>query len=112
MARAKKKKRKISQHQRAFGKVAKASNVVCHRETNSVAGYKKCMSTNMVAGLKKAGVTKKGRKSTAAKKKTKSKSKTITCVGLRKSGPKKGTLKPGFTWKGGAQRNGCPRKVR
>lgn len=80
-----------------FGTVAKAANAVCHRETNSVTLYKKCMSTNMKAGLKKAGVT--GKK----------KSKAIKCTGLFKSGPKRGQLKPGYT-RAGVKKGNCPRK--
>lgn len=93
-----KKKRKITQHMKKFGTVAKATNAVCHRETNSVAAYKKCMSAGMTAGLKKAGVT--GAKKKAAK---------ITCKGLYKSGANKGKVKPGYT-KSGVAAGRCPRK--
>lgn len=88
--------------QRKFGTVARAANVVCHRETNSVSLYKKCMSREMSANLAT------GKRKSAAKKATKK----ITCVGLRKSGPKKGTLKPGYTWQGKKGKGGCPRKVK
>lgn len=77
---------------RKFGTVAKASNAVCHRETNSVSAYKKCMSTNMKAGLKKAGLKKAGVTRTAGKKSAKK----ITCKGLYKSGANKGKVKPGY----------------
>lgn len=94
MARAKKKKRKVTAHMKKFGTVAKAANAVCHRETNSVAAFKKCMHTNMVEGLKKAGYTGKGPK-------------VRKCKGLYKSGPNKGKMKPGYK-RGPAGR--CPVK--
>lgn len=37
--------------QKKFKRVAQAANKKCHRDTNSVPGYKKCMSTEMRAGL-------------------------------------------------------------
>lgn len=102
MARAKK-KRKITPHMRAFGKVAKAANIVCHAETSTVTAYKKCMSTNMKAGLKKAGVTKKRK---AAPKKAAAKK----CKGTYATGPKKGKLKSGYTYRG-VKKGRCPRKA-
>lgn len=89
-----KKKRKITAHMRAFGRVAKAANRVCHAATSTVSAYKKCMSKEMKAGLGK----KKGKGP-----------KKITCVGLVKSGPRKGKLKKGYTYKGAKGR--CPRKA-
>jgi len=50
MAR-KKKKRKISAHQRKFGKAATAANAICHREANSTASYKTCMRREMKSRL-------------------------------------------------------------
>lgn len=58
MARKARKKGARTPQQKKFKRVAKAANVVCHRDTNTVAGYKKCMSTEMKAGLGK----RKGRK--------------------------------------------------
>lgn len=52
MARARK---KSGSARSRFGKVARAANAVCHRETNSVAGFKKCMSREMKSGLKAEG---------------------------------------------------------
>lgn len=98
MAKAKK-KRKITPHMRKFGTVAKAANVVCHRETNSVSAYKSCMSTNMKAGLRKAGVTGKAKKKAPASR----------CTGIVKSGPRKGRLKKGYT-RAGVAKGRCPRK--
>lgn len=100
-----KKKRKITSHMRKFGTVAKAANAVCHRETNSVAGYKKCMSSNMKAGLKKSGYTGSKKKSAGASPLAKK------CKGLYTSGTKKGKLKTGYTWKGRRGKTGCPVKA-
>jgi hypothetical protein len=91
-----KKKRKCGTKCRAqrakFGTAARGANKVCHRDTNSVPGYKKCMSTEMKARLgggkkKKAGVKK--------------------CKGLYQSGANKGKIKPGYK-RGPAGR--CPVK--
>lgn len=94
MARAKK-KRKISAHQRSFGRAAKAANVICHKETASVGAYKKCMSTEMKSRL--GG----GKKKKAAASKS--------CAGLVKSGPRKGRLKKGYT-RSGVAKGRCPVK--
>jgi hypothetical protein len=79
----------MTPQQRKFRTVAKAANAKCHRETASVADYKKCMSTAM-----KAGLGGKRRKKAGAKKAYKA------CQ--FKSGPRKGRLKPGWRYgKGG-----------
>jgi hypothetical protein len=39
--------------QKKFKRVAQAANKKCHRDTNSVPGYKVCMSREMRAGLGK-----------------------------------------------------------
>ncbi len=90
MAR-RRKKRKITARNRMFGRFAKS----CHKTTSSASAYGKCMAAGMSSGAKR-------RKKAGAKK--------VTCKGLKKSGPGKGRLKKGYTWKG-AKKGACPRRV-
>lgn len=99
------KKRKVTAWNRAFGTAAKRANSKCHATTKTTAAFQRCKNTVMEVELRKAksslGVGKKRKAASGATKK---------CAGLRSTGPKKGTLKKGYTWKG--KRGGCPVKAK
>lgn len=52
----------LNKQQRKFRTAAKTANAICHRETNSVAGYKSCMRREMKAGLGSKKKSRKGRR--------------------------------------------------
>lgn len=99
MARGKRKKKRTGS-QRKFATAAKAANSYCHRNSNSTETFKSCMRTQMKKNLRAQGFKIGG-------KKTKKRGATPKCKGLIKSGPRKGRLKKGYTWKGAKGR--CPR---
>lgn len=51
-----------SSSRKKFGKVARAANAKCHRDTNSVSSFKTCMSREMKAGLRAEGFKVGGKK--------------------------------------------------
>lgn len=81
-----------------FKTVAKAANTTCHRETNSLAAFKKCMSREMKKGLRKQGFKVGGAKRKGGK------SSMAHCKGVTN----KGRLKKGYKW---VAKGRCPRKV-
>lgn len=89
---AKSRKKANTPQAKRFGVIVKAANVVCHRDTNSVNAYKKCMSSAMKAKLPTGG---------------KKKNPLLKCKGTYSSGPNKGKVKPGYR-RGAAGR--CPVK--
>lgn len=92
------KKRKISAHQRKFGKAGRAAMVICHRETNSLSAFGTCMKREMAARLGKKRKSKSATTRTSGRK----------CKGIYQTGSKRGRLKPGYKYPGGGR---CPRKV-
>lgn len=61
-------------------------------------GRRVCRKFSGTKASRKSKVTAKG-------------SKAKRCAGLRSTGPKKGTLKKGYTWAKAKSKGGCPRKV-
>ena len=64
-----------------------------------------CPGRNATGGLKKGFKLVKGEKC-PVKASAKRKSKKSSCAGIHTSGPKKGRLQKGFTWRG--SNGGCP----
>lgn len=87
----------MTPHQKKFAKASEAARKKCHRTTTTPGTYGTCFGKSMKDALKGKG-----------KGKAKGKKATSRCAGIRKSGPRKGTLKKGYKY---AKNKKCPVKV-